>query len=372
MSKKIEILGKTFNSEEEARKYYQEDLRKRLPELKKIEGFPIGEDEDILALSNPPYYTACPNPYINDFIERYGTPYNEETDDYHREPFVGDVSEGKSDVIYTAHGYHTKVPYKAIRKYIEHYSEEGDLIIDSFSGTGMTGVASQSLSRKTILSDLSPLATLISHIYNSKIEPSYYEKVSKEFLFEIETECGWMYETKHTLSSDTSEKQSNLFNEKTNIGKINYTVWSDVFVCPFCKNEYVFFKEAFNVVKKSVSTEYSCPNCQAVITKKGSARAYSPYYDEVLGQTIQQAKQVPVLINYSFNGETFTKELDDDDFKLIEKINNLKIPYWVPTDRMPEGDESRRNDKMGITHVHHYFTQRSLYTLSAVYNTIVR
>jgi hypothetical protein len=32
-------------------------------------GFPIGSDEDIPALSDPPYYTACPNPFIADFIK---------------------------------------------------------------------------------------------------------------------------------------------------------------------------------------------------------------------------------------------------------------------------------------------------------------
>ena len=34
------------------------------PEFRNIEGFPIGEDEDILALSDPPYFTACPNPFL--------------------------------------------------------------------------------------------------------------------------------------------------------------------------------------------------------------------------------------------------------------------------------------------------------------------
>jgi len=41
-----------------------------LPELKKLEGFPIDDDEDIINLSNPPFYTACPNPYINEVIEK--------------------------------------------------------------------------------------------------------------------------------------------------------------------------------------------------------------------------------------------------------------------------------------------------------------
>jgi len=34
--KQITVLGKTFNSEEERRTYFREELRKHLPELKKM------------------------------------------------------------------------------------------------------------------------------------------------------------------------------------------------------------------------------------------------------------------------------------------------------------------------------------------------
>ena len=44
----------------EPRKLTKEDIDK----VRNIEGFPIGTDEDIIALSNAPYYTACPNPFI--------------------------------------------------------------------------------------------------------------------------------------------------------------------------------------------------------------------------------------------------------------------------------------------------------------------
>jgi hypothetical protein len=55
---------------------------------------------------------------------KYGTPYDEETDDYHREPFVGDVSATKHSSIYGAHTYHTKVPHHAIIEYIKHYTNQ--------------------------------------------------------------------------------------------------------------------------------------------------------------------------------------------------------------------------------------------------------
>ena len=51
------------------------------------------EEDDILALSDPPYYTACPNPFLDDFIKYYGKPYDAVTGDYRREPFAADVSE---------------------------------------------------------------------------------------------------------------------------------------------------------------------------------------------------------------------------------------------------------------------------------------
>ena len=55
--KQVECLGMTFEKDEARRAYFLEKLKDKLkdPEFRKIEGFPIGSDEDILALSDPPY-----------------------------------------------------------------------------------------------------------------------------------------------------------------------------------------------------------------------------------------------------------------------------------------------------------------------------
>ncbi len=123
----VECLGMTFENDEERREYFLGTLREKLkdPEFRKIEGFPIGRDEDILDLSDPPLYTACPNPFIEDFIKHYGRPYDSGRS-YSRETFAADVSEGKNDPIYNAHSYHTKVPHKALMRYILHYTQPGD------------------------------------------------------------------------------------------------------------------------------------------------------------------------------------------------------------------------------------------------------
>jgi hypothetical protein len=102
----VTCLGMTFENDEARRAHFTEELRNKLqdPDFRKIEGFPIGSDEDILNLSDPPYYTACPNPWIADFIADWEAqkPEPPEGYQYHREPFAADVSEGKQDPIYNA------------------------------------------------------------------------------------------------------------------------------------------------------------------------------------------------------------------------------------------------------------------------------
>ena len=73
----VTCFGLSFDNDAERRAYFTERLREKLanPTFRAQEGFPIGSDEDILALSDPPYYTACPNPFLEDFIRCHGKPY---------------------------------------------------------------------------------------------------------------------------------------------------------------------------------------------------------------------------------------------------------------------------------------------------------
>ena len=56
----VECLGLPFPSEEARREHFLKLLKEKLqgPGLRTAEGFPIGGDQDILALSDPPYFTA--------------------------------------------------------------------------------------------------------------------------------------------------------------------------------------------------------------------------------------------------------------------------------------------------------------------------
>jgi hypothetical protein len=379
-SKPVECLGITFENDIKRREYFLEKLREKLkdPDFRKVEGFPIGEDEDILALSDPPYYTACPNPFIEDFMNYYSKPYDPDVS-YNKEPFAADVSEGKHDPIYNAHSYHTKVPHKAIMRYILHYTDPGDVILDGFCGTGMAGVAAQACAspspnfkakiegelqrdteslkwgeRKAVLCDLSPAATFIANNYNIPINVDLFEREATRIINEVEKKQNWMWETYH---SDGRTK-----------GSINFTVWSDVFICPECSGDIVFYAAAVDAESGKVYSTFLCPHCSTELVKRGLQRSLESHYDKFLSKTIKRPRRVPVLIAYRVGRRSFQKIPDQNDLEVLNRIQADIPPHFVPTSLLmfkhDKWGDLQRGYHEGITNSHHFYFERTLWALS--------
>ena len=374
----VECLGQTFSSEQARREHFSKRLAEKLrdPAFRKIEGFPQGTDEAILAMSNPPYYTACPNPFLEEFVRHYGKPYDPSMR-YSREPQTIDVSVGKTDPIYKAHSYHTKVPHLAIVPSILHYTEPGDIVLDGFGGSGMTGVAAQWCgsapavyrhelesewrkqgkpapkwgARRVILNDLSPAATFIEANYNVACNPEELMAEASRLLKTIETETGWMYETRHTDGKTT--------------GTINFMVWSEVFSCPECAGEIVFTEAALDEEENEVSKTFSCQHCGAELTKRSLDRIFETKIDPLTGEQSRITKFVPFLINYNVGRQEFVKTPDQEDVRVLMKILETNIPGSIaprkfPIESMYHG--SRLKPK-GYEWAHQLYTHRALLVL---------
>ena len=390
----IECLGQTFKNEEARRAHFTELLREKLkdPEFRKIEGFPIGTDEAILELSDPPYYTACPNPWLSDLVKHWESLKLENNTKYSRDPFATDVSEGKKDPIYTAHSYHTKVPHKAIMRYILHYTSPGDTVYDGFSGTGMTGVAAQlcgnkeevealgyrvtsdniilekneSLNewipisklgvRNVVLNDLSSIATFISYNYNRTTDLIGFEELIRDKIAVVKEKYGWMYET---INLETDQKEELL-----------YCIWSDIFICSNCGEDINFWNSAIDA-KGKVNTDFSCEHCLSSVSKKNLKKATKTIYDDFLGEARTITKQVVVEVCCVGVDGQYTRQVNSHDLNIIDKINDIKLDGF-PTNKMMFkdknwGDQWRSGYHFDVTHDYHFFNKRPLTIISALY-----
>src|ERR1035438_2831750 len=111
------------------------------------------------------------NPQLRSFAEAHSKrrPYDRVTDAYSVKPFDKAITTTKATAIYGMHTYWSKKPHDAIREYIRHYTEEGDLVLDPFCGSGGTAVAALMEGRAAIAIDRSPAATFITKNYCTAI-----------------------------------------------------------------------------------------------------------------------------------------------------------------------------------------------------------
>jgi hypothetical protein len=378
----VECLGLTFDNDEARREHFLALLEEKLqdPEFRKIQGFPQGTDEAILRMSDPPYYTACPNPFLEEFVKCYGKPYDPD-EVYEREPFAVDVSVGKTEQLYKAHGYHTKVPHLAIVPSILHYTKPGDLVLDGFCGSGMTGLAAQWCgsaplayrqeleakwqaegheppewgARRVILNDLGPAASFIASGYNLFFDAAVFQAEAQRILDEVDTELGWMYETSHA--------------ENGTKGKINYTVWSEIFACPDCTGEVNFIEEALDLSTKKTRDTFPCPHCGSQLNKDRLERTFETRIDPVTKETWKRIALKPAFVNYNVGSVTFERQVIDSDLDVIARIEDLPYPADVASMPFPIGEmyHGSRLLPKGFARTHHLFLPRAIHSFSSVW-----
>ncbi|MGA2657625.1 MAG: DNA methyltransferase [Verrucomicrobiota bacterium] len=257
--------------------------------------------------------------------------------------FSENIRAGKNTYVYDAHTYHTKVPPEGIAKLIEYYTAPGQVVLDPFCGSGMTGVAAGNLGRKALLSDLSPAATFIARHLNTPVDAGAYLKAVRSIL------------------QDAAGLEAKLYNTPCrNCGTLTpmlYTVWSYGVVCPGCEREFMLWDvardEKPSVRESKILSEFACPCCKTHLKKRG----------------LKRTRRHPVQVGYKCCARGLkeqTASLCDHDHRTLADIQTEGIPptLWYPKDRFPEGINTRQPIAAGIERVDQAYTTRALYAMA--------
>lgn len=281
-------------------------------------------------------HTFGPNPTIGAFIAKYGRPYDPK-EPYERSAFATPVKAGKNTAIYNAHSYHTKVPPQGIEPYIEHYTRPGDIVLDPFCGSGMTGVAALKLGRRAILNDLSPAATHIASNYCTPVDVEMLKREVERIKAAVKEEFDWLYGTTCDRCGGPAT--------------IQYTIWSDVYDCAECGNELVLWDLAVDPTDKKVKDVFSCPRCDRSWKKTD----------------LIWRKIAPVVTSYECMGGCKPRRSEhlvtEAELDRIYEIEAGEIRFWYPDTFFDENDWEMwrgQHRSMGIGDVSDFFTRRNL------------
>ncbi len=278
-------------------------------------------------------YSDGPNQFLRKFVESNLTHDRE----YEITPPSADIEAGKNTHVYDAHTYHTKVPPEAIAHLINHYTEPGDLVLDPFCGSGMTGVAALKCRRKAVLIDLSPAATFIAANFITPIDTLSYQNVVEKTLSAI------------------ADEEINLYGTHCRVCRrlvpMEYMVWSYGLICGFCQNEFVLWHvardEREQVRESKIKTQFDCPQCGKRLQKR----------------KLKRTRLYPVQIGYRCCDSRLQEskaDPDQYDLRLIGRSEEEEIRLWHPTDDLPEGVNTRQAIAHGLTSVDALYTKRNL------------
>ena len=221
------------------------------------------------------YYTPGPNPNLRQFIADHATPYDPANDDYRVPPFDQPITTTKATAIYNMHTYWSKKPHDAIRQYIRHYTQPGDVVLDTFCGSGGTALAALMEGRAAVAIDLSPAATFITKNYCTPVDVAALEEAFAELQAQVKSEMDWLYETR----CDRCDGRATT----------GYTVYSYIFQCPRCLEKIPLFDcvEAEGETAKGKPKKISaCPHC------------FTRGHVEEISTRSERFEAMPVLVSY--------------------------------------------------------------------------
>jgi hypothetical protein len=403
-------LGIEFESALERRAHFGKELASFLEteECATWPGMPIGDSDAIIRMSDPPFFVASANPFLARLIPSRSDASNNQVES----PYTADVSEGKSDPIYLAHGYHTKVPHRAIIRYILHYTQPGDVVLDGFAGTGMTGVAAQLCgsrreleemgyqvdssgvireegnrvvsnlgARFPVMYELSPAAGLIAHLLNSAGSRKRAAAEYQSLLRKVEEEIEWAYITlraKGPCDAETIAKRieecrssDDLRNviaglDREAILPVNYWIWSHVLACRECGHEAAFWDLGVDVDNGEVRDSFRCPGCSAQQSKRDLDLVWQTKFDPILGRPHRSIRSQMVVVNCSQQNGNASIKPTAFDHALAEALERFEPTGHVPLREVPKGDKTGEPLRLGMTHFHHFYTARNIAALASV------
>lgn len=252
------------------------------------------------------------------------------------------VAGGRNSSLYLAHSYHTKVPPEAIKPFIEHFTKPGDVVLDPFSGSGMTGVAAALSGRQAILNDLSPAAAHLAWNHTHACTP---EALKAGF---------------ETIEKAVAEHLSEIYattDEKGRPAQIQWTIWSTKHRCPNCTKEFLLW-DTVDQKTGRVARGSTCPRCLSQFDRR----------------RFEVIDNVPAWISFKrADGSRGHKVAGPEDILHAQSFRREDIEGWFPT--VPLGPDREMFQRCalhlhGIRSVADMYTARNLLTLSLIWAEI--
>jgi len=285
----------------------------------------------------------------------------------------------RSGPLYNAFSYPTKISPEAIAIYIATHTAPGATVMDTFAGSGTTGIAAKLCDRPT--AEMTRLAHELdlSPVWGPRNAVLYELSVVGSFVADVmcnppdpqlfETEAAALVEAAYAKLGTLLAVKDN----EGQVGLLRHAIWSEVLVCPHCKHEHSFWDAAVEQEPLHLRTgeeTYDCPGCARTLRVEGASRATESVFDELLGFIVQRRKRVLSRVYGKTGKRKWQRAANSDDQATLTAVDEFAIPPTVPIAELKLGDLYRSGYHFGMSHLHHLYTRRNLISIATLLDLI--
>jgi tRNA G10 N-methylase Trm11 len=282
----------------------------------------------------------------------------------------------RTGALYNAFSYPTKISPEAIAVFIATHTEPGALVLDTFGGSGTTGLAAMLCDkpteymrnlvsqigvtpkwgpRRAAVYEIGVLGSFVSRTMCSQIDPDAFEKAAKRLIDDAEQASTGLYEA---------------IDSHGQLGSIRHTILSDILVCPACDKQASYWEVAVRFKPLQLETKFRCPHCHHKADLDSVERAVETVLDPLIKKRITRKKRVLARVHGETNGKKWQREATEDDVRRFETIRRRSIPKIAPIVPVDWGDLYRSGYHKGISHIHHFYTHRNFLALATLWEKV--
>lgn len=281
----------------------------------------------------------------------------------------------RSGALYNAFSYPTKISAEAEAIFIACHTSIGDTILDPFGGSGTTGIATKLVAaptprmmeiasklqlnptwgpRKAIIYEISVIGSMIGRVL-CNTDPIKFQQAANDLLERVKKEASKLY---------------SIQDNDGNTGMIRHIIWSDVIICPHCKREVTYADCCVSQHPLRISDVGHCPLCNNSFFMPTARHASIEEEDKVLKIKSIKRKRVPYKIYGITNNIKWSRLCTNEDIDgIVSSIKKIDLSLF-PKKRINWGLLYRSGYHFGITHLHHFYTERNAYIMNLLWNEI--
>ena len=279
--------------------------------------------------------------------------------------FERPLPSARSGAFFNTFSYPTKISPESIAVYIAATTKPGETVLDTFGGSGSTGIAAllcenptdcmKELAgelgidpiwgpRNAIGYEIGTYGSFAAKTISNRLKASEFKKGVADFVEKEKEQLMYYYSA---LDSDGA------------IGIIRYIIWSEVLLCPHCGGEISFFERGTKRNPVKFEKKIICPHCKRKTSVDEMKFQTEEYIDGLTGKLTTRKKRLPAWVYGTTNGKNWDRPATTEDIQKAAAIEKEMEDLEDAPKEIQWGELHRNGYHFGISYLHQFYTPRN-------------